>query len=271
MNRISVSSIVFLYLLFLPTFTPQSSAQKLPAHPEPPGQNALSKSELVELDRFEWVTLQFGGPFLSPVSIQEVAQSIEGRTTLILHPQQRWIDYKPNRLREFPFLHLEMCVPPPKMSLHDKFMWRDFFNAGGALFLDACEGNDAERSSLPVSKLHRQWRHWGQSIFPNTGWSPLNRNHVLTFSFYLLDKRTFLEEYGTPIHLLENDGRVILILNHSPRWSWETLKHSGVSVNLNPEPHESRLRLYINLLMLLLTGDYKNDQQHLPTILLRRK
>ena len=89
--------------------------------------------------------------------------------------------------------------------------------------------------------------------------------------FYLLDKRMTLGKEGTPISLLKQGGRVIIIHNNSQRWSWSSLKRSKVSETLNPPELEIHLRLYINIFMFLLTGDYKGDQLHLPTILLRRR
>ena len=129
----------------------------------------------------------------------------------------------------------------------------------------------------PIGTLEEQktfnqsWKDWGRSIFPGTGWSPLNRKHTLSFSFYLLEKRMLLQNEGSPFSMLELDGRVILLHNQSPRWSWHTLKSSPVSAQLNPRNIEIHLRLYINLMMLFLSGDYKQDQLHLPTILLRRR
>jgi hypothetical protein len=42
-------------------------------------------------------------------------------------------------------------------------------------------------------------------------------------------------------------------------------------VDSNPPVDEVRLRLYVNLMMALLAGDYKSDHLHLPTILRRRR
>ena len=80
-----------------------------------------------------------------------------------------------------------------------------------------------------------------------------------------------LGDEGGPIRLLEQDGRFIMIWNRSKRYSWETMLRNQVQINPNPTEIETGLRFYVNLAMYLLTGDYKTDQLHLPTILLRRK
>ena len=116
-----------------------------------------------------------------------------------------------------------------------------------------------------------QWQQWGKQIYPGSKWIPLQRNHSLSFSFYLLEKRMFLRYSDIPLFLLEKDDRAIMILNRSARWSWQQFRDSSLQISGNTAENEVRLRFYINLLMYLLTGNYKNDQLHLPTILLRRR
>ena len=156
----------------------------------------------------------------------------------------------------------------PEMNLESRFRWRDFIHSGGTLFMDSCPDS---RTMEDQKAFNQSWKDWGRSIFPGSGWSPLNRKHTLSFSFYLLEKRMLLQNEGSPFSMLELDGRVIFLHNQSPRWSWHTLKSSPVSAQLNPRNIEIHLRLYINLMMLFLSGDYKQDQLHLPTILLRRR
>ena len=231
------------------------------AQVQPP--EALTPEAMVALDRMEWRTLWFGTKMPPPPEpIPRIRAAIEGRTTLRLHPQQQWVRYEPMQLVEYPFLHLEMCQTPLDLSQQERFAWRDFFAAGGTLFLDACpEGLDRSKA----------WQAWGRALYPGTSWSPLHRGHTLSFSFYLLGKRMLLGSEGTPIFLLELDERPALILNTASKWGWFRFKHSPLHVDGNPPVDEVRLRLYVNLMMVLLAGDYKSDQLHLPTILLRRR
>ena len=246
-----------------------SAQQKNPSEPDPELRIRQEREKLAAGDLLEWVSLVFGSTPSPPAeAISRLRRAVEGRTTLLLHPLQRYVTYRTERLTRHPFLHSEMCSQPPVMDLKSRFRWRDFFSNGGFMFLDVCPQNHSENNKDAIAD---SWKSWGKSIFPDTGWSPLNRGHELSYSFYLLDKRMFLGERKTLVSLLEQDGRVILVHNRSRRWSWDTLKNSTVSVNLNEPLLEIHLRLYINLLMLMLTGDYKSDQLHLPTILLRRR
>ena len=119
--------------------------------------------------------------------------------------------------------------------------------------------------------IEEDWVLWSSLLFPETSWETMSRSHVLSYSFYLLEKKMLLGNEGVPIRLLEQDGRFIMIWNRAKRFSWETMMLNQVRINLNPTDIETGLRFYVNLAMYLLTGDYKTDQLHLPTILLRRK
>ncbi len=229
---------------------------------EKPSPETLTSEQIQQLDALTWQTLTFGAP-PEPVSIARAKVAIEGRTTLLLSSEQQWVDFSDPLALQTPFLHLEMCGPPPVNGLEEQLRWRDFFNHGGTLFLDVC--SDVEDASS------ESWKDWGRSLFPRSSWAPLNRQHTLSFSFYLLEKRMLLGPGGTPIHLLEEGDRPIMIMNDSAKWSWSRLRDSPVRVTGNSADDEVRLRLYVNLLMLVLSGDYKSDQLHLPTILLRRR
>ena len=138
-----------------------------------------------------------------------------------------------------------------------------FFAGGGTLMLDHCFSQ--------TTAIEKDWFRWSQSLFPKSSWETISRSHVLSYTFYLLEKKMLLGNDGVPIRLLDQDGRFIMLWNRSKRFSWETMMRNQVRINSNPTDIETGLRFYVNLLMYLLTGDYKTDQLHLPTILLRRK
>ncbi len=223
-------------------------------------QKPLSFPQMLKHDRIEWRTISFVDPLPTPVAIHAVQKAVEGRTSMFMHPEQQWISYDLPSFRQYPFLHLRMCDAPPPLSLEDKLHFRDFFNTGGTLYLDYCGQTFLEA-----------WKEWGKSIYPDIRWEELNSAHVLSHSFYLLEKRILLNQGHSSIYVLKNDGRFIMILNQSARFAWKTFRESSVSKAYNAPDDEMRLRFYINLMMYLLTGDYKSDQLHLPTILLRRK
>ncbi|MGK5091805.1 DUF4159 domain-containing protein [Deltaproteobacteria bacterium TL4] len=223
---------------------------------------ALTPQRMIELDRFEWISVSLS-PSLPPNRmVTSAMKALEGRTTLQFRPYQEWIPYDPPSFRKYPFLHIEMCTFPPQTTLTDQLHWRDFFNAGGTLFLDYCH---ADVESM------EEWKIWGSSIYPKTQWQAMSSASVLTHSFYLLEKRMLLNRGNTSIYLLENDGRQIMIMNQTAQLSWQAFSLARVTPFQNDPAQELQLRFYVNLIMYLLTGNYKQDQLHLPTILLRRK
>ena len=127
--------------LFCLTFPSNSisAQQKNPSEPDPELRIRQEREKLAAGDRLEWVSLVFGSTPSPPAEpISRLRRAVEGRTTLLLHPLQRYVTYRTERLTRHPFLHAEMCSPPPEMDLKSRFRWRDFFSNGGTLFLDAC-------------------------------------------------------------------------------------------------------------------------------------
>lgn len=242
---------IYLFLLVSVSY-----GQALPESVQP-----LTPKQMEEKDRFEWRSISTTTPAPQPLKIARVRQAIEGRTSLIMHPEQQWVPYAPETFRQYPFLHWEMCGTPPPLSLKSKLHFRDFFIAGGTLYLDHCPG----------TPFVEEWKAWTASIFPKTQWASLNASQALAFSFYLLEKRMLLSRGRTFIDVLENDGRFIMVMNRNPEMAWKRFRQAPLSRGLNSRNHEISLRFYINFLMYTLTGNYKADQLHLPTILLRRK
>ncbi|MGB1834515.1 MAG: DUF4159 domain-containing protein [bacterium] len=245
------TNLIFWTLLFLLSPTLATSEN----HPNP--------QRWLPGDRLEWHSLYLDSNPKTNRTIKSVRAAIEGRTTIRMSPQQQWSDWLTFPILEKPFLHVPLCFSPPELTIEEKWRWRDFFAGGGTLMLDHCS------SQSPM--IEEDWVLWSNLLFPESSWETMSRSHVLSYSFYLLEKKMLLGNEGVPIRLLEQDGRFIMIWNRSKRFSWETMMRNQVRINPNPTDIETGLRFYVNLAMYLLTGDYKTDQLHLPTILLRRK
>jgi hypothetical protein len=226
-------------------------------------QTQLNPQKWLPGDRLEWYSLYLDQAERSSIPIKTVRTAIEGRTTIRIAPQQKWLDWHISPLWEKPFLHVPICSPPPELTKEEKWRWRDFFAGGGTLMLDHC--------STQSIAIEEEWIRWSTLLYPGSSWEIMNRSHVLSYSFYLLEKKMLLGNEGVPIRLLDHDGRFIMVWNRSKRFSWEMMMRNTVKISPNQTDIETGLRFYVNLAMYLLTGDYKTDQLHLPTILLRRK
>ncbi|MGK2285216.1 DUF4159 domain-containing protein [Pedomonas sp. V897] len=97
--------------------------------------------------------------------------------------------------------------------------------------------------------------------------APLNSDHVLARSFYLLDRypgrvqgQTVWVEAGTEGG---SDGAVAGVVMGSADWAGAWASHE----NINARQREWALRFGVNLVMYALTGTYKADQVHVKAIL----
>lgn len=216
--------------------------------------------EILQSDQIEWRTVSFVTPLPQKQRIDPLRQAIENRTSLVIGRWQQFVSYDPEDFGQYPFIHLEMCGSPPPLELEAIFQWRDFFSNGGTLYLDHCSGG-------PFSA----WKNWATRIFPKSKWNEVTREHPLTFSFYILPKHLLLHQGRASLWSIDRLERSVIIMNQHPAHSWQTFLQSKVRVGGNPGQVERVLRYHINLMMYLLTGNYKQDQLHLPTILLRRK
>ena len=226
-------------------------------------QSQVIPEQWVQGDQLIWRTLSLETVPPPDREIQNIRRAIEGRTTIRLGREQEFVRLSQSKLTEYPFLHFPLCEDPPNLDLQARWRWRDYFASGGTLFLDHC--------STQTPAREQAWLEWSQELYPEANWETMSRSHVLSYSFYLLEKRMLLGNEGVPIRLLEQNDRFIMIWNRSERFAWQTLQRRPVSINPNPGEIETSLRFYVNLMMYLLAGDYKTDQLHLPTILLRRK
>lgn len=101
--------------------------------------------------------------------------------------------------------------------------------------------------------------------------APLTGEHVLSRSFYLLDRypgrvqgQTVWVEAGTEGGTEGGgDGAVAGVVMGSADWAGAWASHEGIA----PQQREWALRFGVNLVMYALTGTYKADQVHVKAIL----
>ena len=108
---------------------------------------------------------------------------------------------------------------------------------------------------------------------------PTPANHVLARSFYLLDdypgrfanRRLWIERTGGP-NAPRGDGVSRLFIGDADwvsAWAVDERGRDLYSVDGGPQQREMARRFGVNLVMYVLTGNYKDDQVHLPALLER--
>jgi hypothetical protein len=153
-----------------------------------------------------------------------------------------------------------------------------FMQDGGIILIDT-RGGDASATGSgaglqPGAEEALRRVTAGLEIPPLT---PLNRHHVLAHSFYLL--RDFPGRYaGGPVWVASgedasNDGVSPLVIGGND-WAaaWDMADDGTFPFATAPGGEQQRLMAYrfgLNLVMYALTGTYKADQVHVPTILER--
>jgi hypothetical protein len=106
---------------------------------------------------------------------------------------------------------------------------------------------------------------------------PIPPDHVLTKSFYLLHEFPGRWNAGTlwlePVEGRVNDGVSGIIVGGNDwagAWAIDAQGRPAYAVVPGGEPQrEMAMRFGVNLVMYVLTGNYKSDQVHVPAILER--
>lgn len=185
---------------------------------------------------------------LSDILIQRTSTDMGGITGL---------DPETDDLSFFPLLYWPVTQSPRPLSPTAQRRIQHYLDHGGTIFFDT-----SRTSSNPAALSLIA----GSLDIPPLGKMP-NR-HVLTKSFYLL--RDFPGRYGAGTLWTEEKSAAgrdgvssVIIADYDWARAWSAGDSSGgVS-------HEMALRFGVNLVMYALTGNYKDDQVHLPHIMER--
>ena len=141
--------------------------------------------------------------------------------------------------------------------------------SGGTILFDLLDGGVGGNGAGLLRRLTR-----GLDIPPLT---PVPPSHVLTKAFYLMqsfpgrwaDGRVWVERPGERV----NDGVSSIIVganNWAAAWAVDNKgRHLFAAVPGGERQRELAYRFGVNLVMYTLTGNYKSDQVHVPSILER--
>ena len=110
-------------------------------------------------------------------------------------------------------------------------------------------------------------------VFPDSKLKPLDSDHAIFRSYFLLDRPTGRKGRGVILSGINLEHRTALVYFNGDLGGALAQDRSGAFVNRLASGHFQRtlaLRLGINLIYYALTLDYKKDQIHIPFILKRR-
>ena len=220
---------------------------------------------------------------LSRKGLEGLTQFIGSRTSLEPGPPVG-VDIATDELAFFPILYWPLDAESPvpdgaSMARVDAFM-----KSGGTVLFDTRDQLTGGFGGAVVSAATQKLRQ----ILTNLDIPPLEpvpENHVLTRAFYLLDvfPGRYLngnlwveaspeeDETGRPART--GDGvSAIMITSNDFAGAWAVESDGSFSLPVVPNDPTQRIYAYragVNIVMYMLTGNYKSDQVHVPALLER--
>ncbi len=187
------------------------------------------------------------------------------------------LDIENDDLSFFPLIYwpIDEKAKPPSSKAYKNI--QHYLDHGGTILFDTRDQISAPTQGIAKGKGSRS--KYLQTVFGGLNVPPLEpigEDHVLRRAYYLLDRFPGLYDGGILwVESQTNAGRdgvsSVIIGGHDWASAWLNAAPSGNGnyVVPNNRSQELALRFGINLMMYTLTGNYKNDQIHVQTILER--
>jgi hypothetical protein len=187
------------------------------------------------------------------------------------------VDIEKDELIFFPLLYwpVASAQTPPSPNAVERI--NRYLDTGGTILFDTRDANDqtpgpAGGADSSAQRLRRLVA--GIKMPPLV---PIPPDHVLTKSFYLMHEFPGRWNVGTlwvePVEDRVNDGVSSVIVGANDwagAWAIDGQGRPAFAVVPGGEPQrEMAMRFGVNLVMYVLTGNYKSDQVHVPAILER--
>lgn len=215
-----------------------------------------------------------GDPTLDTTSragLQGLAEVLARRTAVepgVADP----IDVESDELAFYPLLYWPLSASQNALSDNAKARLNTYMHNGGVIVFDTRDQNGGLVSGDGTAVLRAITD--GLDIPPL---APVTADHVLTRSFYLLQdfpgRTTGGEVWAAAKEAGTNDGvSPVIVGGHDWAAAWAVDRQGNPLYAVVPGGERQREMAYrfgINLVMYVLTGNYKADQVHVPAILER--
>jgi hypothetical protein len=204
-------------------------------------------------------------------------QTVNSRTSIRIegvagvNPSQDSLSY-------YPLIYWPLTADQPPLSATAAQAITQYMNDGGTILFDTRDGQfqQGAADTLLSGPGGRRLRDMAREI-PIPELAPVERGHILTKSFYLLD--SFYGLYSAGQLWVEKEPRinhdaissVVIGANEwAAAWSQDENDRRRFPVTPGGErQREFAYRFGVNLMMMVLAGNYKSDQLHVPHILKR--
>jgi len=249
------------------------------AEAQPQSQDTPQTAE--ELATEAALTLRFGYVITGDAETDKRAR--EGMTSLSLIVARRTsvtpetphaIDLETASLELYPLIYFGVPDTPQPLSSTAISRLNAYIRTGGALLIDTRNG-----ASLGVESDFSALTTLLEGL-DAPALASVPSDHVLTRSFYLLDsfqgryadRRLWIEASTITPGTRRGDGVSGLFIgdgDYASAWAGDERGRQLYGVDGGNRAREFALRFGINLVMHVLTGNYKEDQVHLPILLER--
>ena len=205
-----------------------------------------------------------------PTALRRLLWEIEKRTSIEAAREPVPVGLGDDDLHETPFLYLAGDREFPIPSERELERLRRFITYGGFLLIDSAEGSTG-------GAFDRSVRQMLQGSILGRGESPsiVPRDHVVYKTFYLLDAPVGRLAISSSMEGVIQDGRLaVAYVQNDLGGAWERDNFGNYRYRCEPggeRQREMSFRLGVNVAMYALTGDYKEDQVHVPFIMRRRR
>ncbi len=199
------------------------------------------------------------------------------RRTAVETAEPLAVDVERDELIFFPLLYWPVIAQqaPPSPTALERI--NRYIGTGGTVFFDTRDADDQTPGSFGSAALSAQRLRRLATGIKMPPLVPMPPDHVLTKSFYLMHEFPGRWNGGTvwvePVEDRVNDGVSSVIVGANDwagAWAVDGQGRPAFAVVPGGErQREIAMRFGINLVMYVLTGNYKSDQVHVPAILER--
>ncbi|KAA5605226.1 DUF4159 domain-containing protein [Roseospira marina] len=240
---------------------PGLAQDSAPANPAPDATMDPTALAAALQTRLAWV--ETGDPEtdrISAAGLTALTRVLARRTSAELAPPAG-VSLSSAPLAVFPLLYWPVTASQPPVTATERTRVNAYLHHGGMLLLDVHDGGDPGRvlKGVDVPALR-----------------PLPEDHVLTRSFYLLDRfpgRTDGDTVWVEADPITHDNVSSVVVGyHDWAGAWATDEAGRALFATVPGGNRQREMAYrfgVNVVLYALTGNYKGDQVHLPAIMER--
>ena len=221
---------------------------------------------------------------ISKAGLDGLSQTLFARTS-VEPAAPVGLDLERDTLTFYPLLYWPMTADQPTPSSKAYRKINGFLKSGGMIVFDTRDGDIAGFGTSSPNALKLQKITYGIDI---PALEPMPQDHVLTRAFYLL--QDFPGRYTQPDIWLEaapqaiekaegmpfrnlNDGVSPVVIganDWAAAWAVDAQGRQMFPIGRNASQSRQRELAYrfgVNLVMYVLTGNYKSDQVHVPALL----